>query len=343
MAKYTALELTNKILERIFQSEVGTIAGATGQAKIALGYLNDAILEIYNKNKGRWHTMLTNRKYVTPFDIIITVLDYTQLSGETITITYFGSSVVLTEGIDFSAVTDNATTADNIRDALIADSTLAANSRSTAVSNNNIVTLYAQLASFTSGLSSITAVSTSVTDTSVLTVSAKGVERVFTPSDFGSMYVMKDVTNNQVIYSEYAKVLDMNDPNESEEGTPVVFSLRNDHLILMPRPSSNITIKEYYWKLPSKLSSDSDLYDLPEFCETAILKVAEGEMFYYIDKTSKGDRSRGRAKLLIEEAIDTNDGMLDRIISLDASFYGHTGLPLTPPSLGSNYSRPHGF
>jgi len=343
MAKSTALVLTNKILERIFQSEISDVASATGQGKIALSYLNDAILEIYNKNKGRWYSMFNNRQYITPFDIIITVNDYSQLSGETITITYFGSAVTLTEGVDFTATTDNATTAGSLKDALIADATLSANSRSTAIVNNNVVTLYAQLASFTSGLESITAVSTSVTDTDVLTVSTKGVERIFTPSNFGSVYVMKNVTNNQIIYSEYAKVLDISDPNESEEGTPIVFSLRNDHLILMPRPSSNIIIKEYYWKLPGKLTANDDLYDLPEFCELAILKVAESEMFYYLDKSSKGDRARGRAKLLIEEAIETNDNMLDRIISLDASFSNGSGLPMTPPNLGSNYSRPHGY
>ena len=343
MAKYTALELTNKILERIFQSKISDISAATGQANIALSYINDAILEIYNKNKGRWHSMLTNRKYVTPFDVIITVLDYSQLSGETISITYFGATVTLTEGVDFTAVTDNATTASNISAALIADATLSANSRSTSIVSNNVATLYAQLASFTSGLASITGASTSVTDTDVLTVTTRGAQRIFTPSNFGSMYVMKDITTNQIIFSEYAKALDYYDPNEDEDGTPVIFSLRNDHLILYPRPSSNITIKEYYWKLPTKLASNSDLYDLPEFCENAILKVAESEMFYYLDKSAKGDRSRGRAKLLIEEAIDTNDNMLDKIISLDASFFGTTGLPMTPPSLGSNYSRPHGF
>ena len=340
MAKSTALQLVNKIMDRIFQDQIVDVSADTGHGRVALSFVNDAVMEMYNKISGRWHSMLTFRKYMTPFDVIVTVKDYSQLSGETITITYFGSSVVLTEGVDFTASTDNDTTAASLQAALIADTTLSAGT--TAILSANEVTFYSTLVNFTTGQNSITAVSTSVTDEDVLTATTRGAERMFTPANFGSMYLMKDLTNNRIIHSEYAKVLDFNDPDETEQGTPIIYSLRNDYLKMHPKPSSNIKIHEIYWKLPTTLAANSDEYDLPEFCDSAILKIAESEMYYYLDKTSKGDRARGRAKLLIEDAIETNDSILDRIMSLDASGSNNNGLPLTPPNFGSSYPTAFG-
>lgn len=51
---------------------------------------------------------------------VITVVDYQELTGKTITVQLGRTSNVLTEGVDFDAETDNATTANNIATAVAA-------------------------------------------------------------------------------------------------------------------------------------------------------------------------------------------------------------------------------
>ena len=118
MAKRTALEMVNVLMHRIKQDEIGGLASPSGHSTPALNYLNDAIIEMTNSNNGRWYTLLTNRIYQTSQNVVVTVLDYTGLSGKIITVTLNASAVVLTEGVEWTAGTNNSTTAASIASAM---------------------------------------------------------------------------------------------------------------------------------------------------------------------------------------------------------------------------------
>lgn len=337
MSKRTALQLVNDLLGEIYQTEITDISISTGHAKVALRKLNNAILEIYNKALGRWYTQLKTRQYKASFNSKIIVVDFSSLSGDIITITYNGTAVVLTEGVEFTAVTSNEVTAFAIATAINVHASL---DGIVATAQGDIV-----IARVTPvvNLAGITATSTDSAST-VMTAVVEGNGEFTLPDDFVAIFVLKDITNNRIIHSEWDKIIDHDDPDEDTTGTPLIFSIRTDHLRIYPKPDSAILIKEAYWKIATRLAANTDLYTLPEFCEAAILKVAEAEMWYYIDKTTKGDRARGRAKILIEDAVETNDQILSKILKLDASGEGFFGdLAMIPPSLGSNFENPFGF
>lgn len=336
MAKSTTLALVNGLMTEIDQAEIFDVSSAVGHAKVALRKLNDAIKEMYNKTDGRWYSLLTSRTFKSSFNAKITVVDYTALSTDTITITYNGTAVVLTEASEWTAATSNEVTATNIANAINAHASL---DGITATALGNIVTARVTPSL---NLDGITAVASSATTLTEMTVGTDGVDQITLTTDYAASYLMKDLTNNRIIISEWDKILDFDDPDEDSTGTPLIFSVRTDHLRLYPKPSSNIKIKEVYWKLPSVLSSNTDTYDLPEFCEAALVKIAEGELHYYLDKTQKGDRARDRAKILMEDAISTNDSILDRMLIMDSEG-GSTSGRLIPPSLGSNFANPHGY
>ena len=84
---------------------------------------------------GAW---VTDNNNLHAKDAVVTVLDYTGLSGETITISINGVVTVITEGVDYSAVTSNAVTAANIATAM--DAVVGINATSSA----GVVTLLAQ-------------------------------------------------------------------------------------------------------------------------------------------------------------------------------------------------------
>lgn len=323
-------------MRRIYQSDVSDVATATGHGRVALGYLNDAIIEIYNKANGRWYSLLQTRRYKTSNNALITLIDFSLIALDTITITFNGTAVVLTEGTDFSAITSNETTATNIATAITAASGLG-----DVVGSSEGVEVIARAP--VANLDGITAVATSAPTTG-LTIALDDNGEYALADDFGAFFVVKDLTNNRIIPSEWDKIIDLDDPDEDSSGTILMYSVRKDHVRMYPKPDSVVVIKEAYWKLVTRLTANSTLYDLPEFCETAILKVAEAETWYYLDKNSKGDRARGRAKILIEDAMETNDSILDRILMLDADFGSNrSNFGITPPFLGSNFAHPYGF
>lgn len=57
---------------------------------------------------------------VTIEGAVLTVIDYTGLTGKTVTVTIGGTTYTLTEGTDFDAETDNETTASNLATAIAA-------------------------------------------------------------------------------------------------------------------------------------------------------------------------------------------------------------------------------
>ena len=334
MAKRTAKEMLNVLMVRIKQENASDISVVTGHAAAGLDFLNDALLEITNSTNGRWYSLLRNRIFQTSQNAIVTVLTFGNLSGETITLTIDGTAVVLTEGVDFNAVTDNNTTATNIATAISAISNAI-----TGEAQTNVVTARITTPANDTGIS-VVATNSAAAD---LTIELEANGLYALPSQYHSSLIIKNISQNRIIISDWSKVLDFDDPDEDSDGTTLVFTIENESYRFHPRPSAVDTIKERFWKIPDRLAANTDLYELPEFCEVAILTLAESNLWFFLDKSAKGDRLRILyQRSLLPDAQESNDEMLDRIMKMDASDanpLNPSGYPLAPPFLGSNFTR----
>ena len=333
MAKRDNLAMINVLMRRIKQDDVTTI-DVTGHASAVLKYLEDAEREITNHLNGRWYTLLTNRTFRTSENVIVTVLDYTSLSSKTITITYNGVDVVLTEGVEWTASVNNDTTATSIASAI-----------TTALSGVTGTAVLAVVTARTTTPINNTGMSAVVTSasTSDLTVALDANGEYALPTNYHSTLIIKNTSQNIIIYPDVSKVLDFDDPDESTTGTTLVYSVEGSVYRFHPRPSSVDIIKEKYWRMPVGITVATDEYELPDICEVAILTLAESNLWYYLDKSLKGDRLRILYnKELLPSAVTSNDNILDRILMLEADHFSSgnpSGLPLAPPFLGSNFPR----
>lgn len=335
MAKRTSLQLLNVLLRKIKQGTVNSIVGLSGHSAAMLDCLNDAIIEI--GSEARWHTLLTTRKWRTSFDTLITVLDYTALSGKSITITYKGVAAAIVEGVNFSAVTDNATTAQNISDAIDAAALYDGITGSVGIdaSGNNIVTTRTAPIDNV-GISAITTDAAST----ALTVATVAPTYFDTAADFDSEFMLKDLTNNRFLHPDWSKLLDAADPDESRTGTPEAYTIENDEYRLWPRPAQTNIIVEKYFKEVSTFSADTDVLLLPRFVEPVLNKLAEANAWYYLDKTEKGVVVYQSYKNLLEMAKERNEEVLDRLVQVDSTGgFTNTSTPLEAPSRGPNYPR----
>jgi hypothetical protein len=104
---------------------VGAQSVSSGSEAVAVGYRSIAYatggtaLGTHALSGPGSHSLATGSWARCSRTGVITVVDYTQGAGDTITVDVAGDdTTILTEGVDFNAVTDNDTTAENIRAAL---------------------------------------------------------------------------------------------------------------------------------------------------------------------------------------------------------------------------------
>lgn len=72
----------------------------------------------------------------------------------------------------------------------------------------------------------------------------------------------RDITSGWVTYQEYDALYP--DPTEVSSGTPYRWTVRNDDLLLFPKPDAAYTLTIRYQKTPTALSADGDIPDIPE-------------------------------------------------------------------------------
>lgn len=332
MARRTALQLVNNILGKIRQKPTTDLTALTAgsNAEIILDYLNDAIIEISNSIDGKWYTLLKTRKWRTSFNVVVTVVDYTTLSGATITITFNGTATTLTEGVEWTAATDNDTTATSIALAI-----------STALSGVTATSVLAVATAVTAPVNNtgMSVVATDAANTELTIALAENGEYAVA-SDFSGTHILLNMTDGLPILSEFDKTLSYYDPDEDQTGTPEIYTIENSNYKLYPIPGSVLTLKEKYWKEPTLLTANTDLYDLPSFVEAALIRLTEASVYSYLDKTNKGDRAMEKyERRLLPDAKSTNAEILDKLTVMNSSSMPTTSLPIAPVRLPSNYPR----
>jgi len=71
-----------------------------------------------------------------------------------------------------------------------------------------------------------------------------------------------DLTGNYMTYIEFDNKYP--DPQEQESGKPHSWTIRNDDLILFPKPDAAYVLTLRYQKKPTTLSADADVPNIPE-------------------------------------------------------------------------------
>ncbi|MDE2015964.1 MAG: hypothetical protein KGJ89_05060 [Patescibacteria group bacterium] len=226
----TYLELINRVLRRITQAEITTVAGVTGQAKIISNLINEAQNELYTETN--WYTLYATRTF---------------------------STVAATE-------------------------------------------TYA------------------------------------VATDFGRNIDLIDMTNNLTLMENSSKFFDIDDPQDTDQGNPIWFSIQGANYRLYPIPAGIYTIRDRYWKVPAILSGDTDTSILPLDAENCIIQWSLYKMLEYLNKFEAADRSRIEFERMLVRAKASNLKILDNMNIMQAPVpFNGIAPPRFPSTYGARY------
>ena len=326
MAKTSFLDLTNKVLRYINQSEVATVVSPTGHAAIVTDKINEALNTVYTKTN--WYSLYTERKFRTSQNVTISVDDYTS-DSDTITFTRNGTNTVLTEGVDWSNATSNDVSATALAAAIV--TSFGTTVVETEVSNENII-----VRNRAEDDVGFTAIATS--DSDVYTVALANNPLYDMASDFGRSVALLDSTGNTALVEVSPMSISHVDPDDSQSGNPSSYAAFGNQFRLYPTPSSTSVILDRYFKIPATLTVDADTIDLPLECESLILKLVEGEMAFYSNSSIKGSTLLAHYKIMLDDAIEMNEYILSKQNNIPSRRIG-TVYPMIPVMFPSGYPR----
>lgn len=119
----------------------------------------------------------------------------------------------------------------------------------------------------------------------VTMTSASGTSTLTSPSDLANWNVDKviwDLTsddNQQLEYMDWGEYFDMYKLGTVDSSVPEVFSVKPDNVLdLYPTPNSNTSVYGQYWKVPTELSTDAQVSEIPPRFHKII--VARAKMYY---------------------------------------------------------------
>ena len=133
----------------------------------------------------------------------------------------------------------------------------------------------------------------------VTMTSASGTSTLTSPSDLANWNVDKviwDLTsddNQQLEYMDWGEYFDMYKLGTVDSSVPEVFSVKPDNVLdLYPTPNSNTSVYGQYWKVPTELSNDAQVSEIPPRFHKII--VARAKMNYYENEDVKEQYKENR-------------------------------------------------
>ena len=116
----------------------------------------------------------------------------------------------------------------------------------------------------------------------VTMTSASGTSTLTSPSDLANWNVDKviwDLTsddNQQLEYMDWGEYFDMYKLGTVDSSVPEVFSVKPDNVLdLYPTPNSNTSVYGQYWKVPTELSTDAQVSEIPPRFHKIIVVIAK--------------------------------------------------------------------
>jgi len=309
MAQLTYLQLTNRVLKRITQPEVATLAGITGQGKIITELINECQNELWTETTN-WYTLFKQRNFKT--------------------VVYTASTLAFTATAP-ATITDSASGFGNLQSGmtiLVDGST--SNDGTYVVTTGAAGTLTLQTAD------SLTAESAGASITIYALTYAVA-------SDFGRSYHMVDQTNNRILTEDVLRAFSEDDPQMQSFNNPTHYAVQGNFYRFYFQPSGVFTMIDRYWAIPTALSADTDTSSLPVFCENFIIEWTYMKILEYMNKFDTADRVRASVygnpakpsiKGILEKAMVANKKVLDTMVRF-GSQYG-TG-SISQPRFPSHY------
>lgn len=155
-------------------------------------------------------------------------------------------------------------------------------------------------------------------------------------TDFGRGLDLLDVTGDRLLCETLLRNIDDVDPNSNTTGSPTHYCYVGGSYRLYPIPSAVHTIRDRYWKQPTELTTNAQLYDLPLECENVLLLGAWMLMATYMNKLEVALQLITQYDKALKKAKVANDRLLDRALYINSyphnSYYG-----IFPPRFPNTY------
>jgi hypothetical protein len=156
-------------------------------------------------------------------------------------------------------------------------------------------------------------------------------------TDFGRAFHLVDITNNRILTEDATVSFSEDDPQMLQFNEPTHFSIQGDFYRLYYIPSGSFTMVDRYWKVPTILTSDADVYTLPLFCENFLIHWPLMRVLEYMNKFDAADRVRTQiyaAKGVLEKSMFANSKVLDKMLRFQPTGGGR---PIAPPRFPGAY------
>lgn len=302
MAKTNYLELTNRILRRINQTDISDVTAATGHALIITNLLNEAQNELFTETN--WYSLYTMRTFNT--------------------VTYTAATISFADA-----------NPDTIDDSANGFGSFEADMEVIVTGSTNNSSLF-KLATAAAGSLVLQGSDTLTAEAAGSNITITAVSYPFA-SDHGRTLDLMDTTNNILIAENTSRIFDLDDPDSTLTGNPLAFSDQGDTLRLHPIPAGTYKLRERYWKVPTTLAANADTSDLPIEAENALIHAAWFKILEYLNKFELADRTRIAFEAIKKNALAANKKKIDKLRIINPLNVGGSSFGIAPPRFPSSY------
>lgn len=155
-----------------------------------------------------------------------------------------------------------------------------------------------------------------------------------TVSDFGREVSLVDVSNSRVLQPVNARDIDEFDPALDDEGAPISYAIDYPNLLFDRTPDA-IDYRLRYFARPTALSNTTDVSDLPEYCDMAIVWWAVWQLqASREDAQDGGEGAKAIFNSTLARAIGQDRRRTDQLLVLQPAF---NNIPRSVAPLPSTY------
>lgn len=305
MAKQTFLELTNRVLNRINQTEISDVSTVSGgsHANIIVDLINEAQNLLFTESN--WYSLYATRLFKT--------------------VVYNAATIAFNDA-NPDTITDSANGFGDFQDGmqvLVSGST--SNDGTYTVDTAAAGTLTLQS---TDALTA-EAASASITITAITYPVA---------SNWGRTIDLIDTTNDRLILEDNMRSFDESDPNQSTASTILSYALQGEAYRFHFIPAGVYKVRERYWSVPATLTANTDTSGLPIECENCLINYAYFRILEYMNKFELADRTRLEYERILKKAKAASKRKINLLNVMQSGRIGAFS-NLTPPRFPSNYGR----
>lgn len=304
MAKASYLELVNRILRRISQTEITDISTANGHAEIIGNLYNEAQNELFTETN--WYSLYTMRTFQT--------------------VTYTASTISFSDS-DPDTIDDSASGFGSFEanmEVLVSGSG----------SNDGVYKIDTAAA----GSLTLQSADSLTAESAGESITITAISYPFA-SDHGRTIDMIDVTNSNILFEDNSRIFDLYDPDSDNTGNPTHFSVQGDTFRLHPIVAGTYTIRERYWKIPTALSVNSDTSDLPIEAENLMIQWVHMKTLEYLNKFELADRTRIEFERMLKRSKIAQQKKIDKMRIINPLNMRDSRFGIIPVQYPGSYPR----